>query len=672
MLGLRTFTLASRDAGISTAGRAAGRFALASGGLLALSVLVFIFVGAFGPHGETAGSHVDLLDSIRLVLALPFLLLFGVVSSSSYGLSQSLRLAASAVAALMTLHFAVEAAVVLHGPSPAAESAELGVNGMLVLAISTLLYTTTQSARRSKAQETIARRRDALTGLLNRDGILAAFDAIRSSVTLAMLDLNDLKIINDLSGHAEGDARLQEVARSLASTLPPNAVAGRWGGDEFVILFPDTPLDDALNAIEALNARLPRVRPGLPAFAFGAATVPGGSAFDRALALADAQMYDCKERQHEREGLTTGERAVRSFEEFSARIEEIDDPTEVARVGLSMARQLLGFSHAVYYQLRQGVCHLAASDGELPLALQDVFTDIPLDRLRGLTKEAVAAGRPVWTDDYTTHPCPYPALLEAGMRSAVVVPITTNRGVEGSLGFTQFRTWRPITPQVRRVVETLALRIRHAIEMQRAVDETRRTLEGGLLGLGLALEYRDFETAGHTERVVVLAMRLADALELPAIEREGLRQGAYLHDIGKLAVPDAILLKPGRLSDEEWLTMKLHTLRGHEIASQIPAIRPDALSVILHHHERWDGKGYPHGLAGEEIPLVARIFAVCDVYDALTCVRPYKPAWTQAAALAELERQAGAQFDPAVVAAFLGIVRLETATAEPALALAPR
>ncbi len=188
---------------------------------------------------------------------------------------------------------------------------------------------------------------------------------------------------------------------------------------------------------------------------------------------------------------------------------------------------------------------------------------------------------------------------------------------------------------------------------RQSVEEVHYTLEGGLLGLGLALEHRDLETAGHTVRVVSLAARLGQALGLSSAELEALRQGAYLHDIGELAVPDAILLKPGELTDAEGQAMRSHSVRGYEIASQIPTLSRGGLEVIRYHHERWDGLGYPDGLRGEAIPLAARIFAVCDVFDALTSERPYKLTWTEADALCEIRAQAGRRFDTLAVEVFL-------------------
>lgn len=186
-----------------------------------------------------------------------------------------------------------------------------------------------------------------------------------------------------------------------------------------------------------------------------------------------------------------------------------------------------------------------------------------------------------------------------------------------------------------------------------------RTLEHSLLVMGLALEARNLETAGHTQRVVQLSEKLGRKLGLAGKCLDALRQGAYLHDLGKLCVPDAILLKPEALRAEEWLLLKSHAQQGFALAAHIPGVTQEALNVIQYHHEQWDGSGYPAGLAGEAIPLLARIFMVCDVYDALTSVRPYKEVWSHDQACEELRYQRGRQFDPAVVEAFLALDHVE-------------
>ncbi len=232
------------------------------------------------------------------------------------------------------------------------------------------------------------------------------------------------------------------------------------------------------------------------------------------------------------------------------------------------------------------------------------------------------------------------------------------------------------------VVE-VALRVRNLLQVRRLaqelegqVRERTRDLEGARVEmverLASAAEYRDDDTGQHTRRVGALAARIAAALGRPADEVETVRQAAPLHDVGKIGVPDEILLKPGRLTPAEFAVMQTHAAIGGRILSgaRFPVLRA-AEAIALTHHERWDGTGYPAGLAGEAIPLVGRVVAVADVYDALTHARPYKPAWSGQDAAAEIRRQSGRQFDPAVVAAFLRCVPSSLAnTPAPALAMA--
>jgi putative nucleotidyltransferase with HDIG domain len=171
-------------------------------------------------------------------------------------------------------------------------------------------------------------------------------------------------------------------------------------------------------------------------------------------------------------------------------------------------------------------------------------------------------------------------------------------------------------------------------------------------GWSHAMDLRDKETEGHTLRVTDLTLRLARAMGASPAELVHIRRGALLHDIGKMGVPDRILLKPDKLTEEEWEIMRKHPTFALEMLELIHYLKP-ALNIPYSHHERWDGSGYPRGLAGREIPLEARIFAVVDVWDAVTSDRPYRPAWSKEKALNYIEEQSGKQFDPDVVYVFL-------------------
>jgi putative two-component system response regulator len=234
-----------------------------------------------------------------------------------------------------------------------------------------------------------------------------------------------------------------------------------------------------------------------------------------------------------------------------------------------------------------------------------------------------------------------------------------------SLGAKDFLV-KPIDPtevllRIRNLVETRSLQMRLLDQnetLEKRVRERTRELEEAQLEtldrLARAAEYRDDETGKHTQRVGHAAARVAEQLGLPVGTVELMRRAAPLHDVGKIGVPDRVLLKPGKLTVKEFDIVKSHTYIGSSIlsGSRFEVLRY-AEEIALSHHERWDGLGYPEGLEKEAIPLSGRIVAVVDVFDALTHDRPYKRAWRADDALEEIRSQSGKQFDPAVVKAFL-------------------
>ncbi|HLE28568.1 MAG TPA: GAF domain-containing protein [Anaerolineales bacterium] len=188
--------------------------------------------------------------------------------------------------------------------------------------------------------------------------------------------------------------------------------------------------------------------------------------------------------------------------------------------------------------------------------------------------------------------------------------------------------------------------------LQRSNEELASAYDTTLAGWSKALELRDQETKGHTERVTEMTLRLARAMGLSGEKLEHVRRGALLHDIGKMGIPDNILLKPGKLTDEEWEIMRQHPVYAYNLLLPIAYLRP-ALDIPYCHHEKWDGTGYPRGLPGEQIPLAARIFAVADVWDALCSDRPYRAAWPAEKVREHIRASAGTHFDPKVVEVFL-------------------
>lgn len=188
--------------------------------------------------------------------------------------------------------------------------------------------------------------------------------------------------------------------------------------------------------------------------------------------------------------------------------------------------------------------------------------------------------------------------------------------------------------------------------LEQAHTELKAAYDATIEGWSRAMDLRDRETEGHTQRVTQFTLKLAEAAGIKQEELIHIRRGTLLHDMGKLGVPDSILHKPDKLNDEEWELMRQHPQLAHDMLQPIEYLRP-ALDIPYCHHEKWDGTGYPRGLKGEEIPLSARIFAVVDVWDALTNDRSYRKAWSQEQTIEYIKEQSGKHFEPMVVEAFL-------------------
>jgi HD-GYP domain-containing protein (c-di-GMP phosphodiesterase class II) len=243
----------------------------------------------------------------------------------------------------------------------------------------------------------------------------------------------------------------------------------------------------------------------------------------------------------------------------------------------------------------------------------------------------------------------------------VGIPLIARGEVKGVLEVFK-RNKAVMDPARVKLLEMIAAQIAIAIDNSALVESLGQSNQdlvsahhATIEGLSRALELRDRETEGHAHRVADFCIILAMRLGINGEELEHTRQGALLHDIGKIGIPDKILRKPGKLNSQEWSIMKQHPLYAYNVLSQIEDLKP-ALAIPLHHHERWDGTGYPHGLGGEKIPLPARVFAVVDVYDALTSDRPYRPAWSKEQAIEYITSQSGQHFDPRVVETFTEII----------------
>lgn len=251
-----------------------------------------------------------------------------------------------------------------------------------------------------------------------------------------------------------------------------------------------------------------------------------------------------------------------------------------------------------------------------------------------------------------------PGFKQEGFMTYLGVPLIARKEVKGVLEIFQRSDFEPGQDWLN-LLETIANQIAIAIDNSLLLEvlhssnvELATAYEATIEGLSRALELRDRETEGHTRRVTEITLHISRQMGISEIDLTHIRQGALLHDIGKMGIPDAILLKPGKLTPAEWKIMRKHPNYAYEILSQIEYLKP-ALDIPIYHHEKWDGTGYPFGLKEEQIPIAARIFAVVDVYDALTSDRPYRSAWSKEQTLTHIESEAGTHFDPKIVEAFI-------------------
>jgi PAS domain S-box-containing protein/putative nucleotidyltransferase with HDIG domain len=270
--------------------------------------------------------------------------------------------------------------------------------------------------------------------------------------------------------------------------------------------------------------------------------------------------------------------------------------------------------------------------------------------------------QPLYISDLRQDPHPGAQTLHraAGFNTCAVLPLLARGQSKGVLQFF-LRQVHALDNDWQTFLQSLALQtaigIDH-VEMLENLKRTNRELASAydetIKGWAQALELRDKETRGHAERVTDLTVRLASAMGMTGESLDHIRRGAFLHDIGKMAIPDSILGKTGPLTNDDWITMRQHPTIGYRMLSNIEYLKP-ALDVVYCHHEKWDGTGYPRALKGDEIPLSARIFAVVDVWDALTNNRPYRLAWPDAEVVNYLQKESGRQFDPRIVSVFLAL-----------------
>ena len=349
--------------------------------------------------------------------------------------------------------------------------------------------------------------------------------------------------------------------------------------------------------------------------------------------------------------------------ELSVNLNSTLDLDALLQLVTATASELLECEAAsiLLYDEKQARLFFAAATGSDPKKLAEI--PVPLDT--SLAGTIFRENRPVVRNDAGQDAGHYSLVSEHvnfHVRSLVGVPMLIKERVIGVLEAVNKREGL-FGEQDEAILSVTASHAAIAIgnaqlfrEVERSNADLRLAYDATIAGWSRALDLRDHDTEGHTQRVADMTVRLARAFGLGEQAIVQIRRGALLHDMGKLGVPDAILLKPGRLTKAERTVMLRHPQYAYEMLSPI-AYLSLALDIPRCHHEKWDGSGYPRGLAGEEIPLAARLFAVVDVWDALSNNRPYRKQWPQEKTLEYIRRQSGKHFDPRVVEVFLRLMR---------------
>ncbi len=513
-------------------------------------------------------------------------------------------------------------------------------------------------------QASLAAITDALTGLLNHGALhlrvreeISRSQRTGASLACLLLDLDNFKAVNDERGHQAGDEVLRAVATSMRGQLRDHDVVARYGGDEFVVLLPDTGAAGARTVAARIAAASP-----VPC-SIGLAHWEEPLSADELLDRADRALLLAKR---------TGKRRVRVAD---ADLERELDVTD-ARLGAPAATlrefwEMIAGSESARDALLTLPAFLHRVTGAEEVGLYELEGDqivrtIVARRERGgdevdeqaFTCERLAAG---------------PALAErlalgAFSRRSLAVLLAT-LDVESTAadldapagcyaafpllhadrpqGLIVVRLEREPAPDRLRLIEGLT---RQTMAMFGARPDTGSP--AAVQALAAAIEARDNYTHQHSAQVVALATDVARLLGLAPAELEQVRHGALLHDVGKLAIPNEILHKPGPLTDAEWRVMAEHPVIGERILRRTPQLGHLA-PIVRHEHERWDGGGYPDGLARTAIPVASRIILACDAYNAMITTRPYREAMSAEDAIAELRAKSGTQFDPQVVGALL-------------------
>jgi diguanylate cyclase (GGDEF)-like protein len=510
---------------------------------------------------------------------------------------------------------------------------------------------------RMMSERAAVAREDPLTGLRNhrefQDEVERA-ERTGDPFAVIVFDLDRFKLVNDRDGHAAGDRLLRASGAAILSACRGTDMAFRVGGDEFALLLIGAGHDDAAIIGERAAHAVASISTDASA-SYGIAAWPMDGA-DRSdlLDAADRAMYAMKGavRMGKAAGRRVGQRSrLLVASRLASQLAPVTDTVEVAQITCDALRSAFGFYLAVVQRLDEdGVLRVVAGAG--PLADEDssfLAWEQPVDS--GVNGRVARTGERALVQETRLDPDYLSHDPRTDPGSELSLPLAVGGKVWGVLNLEQLATHAFDADDVL-LAELITGQLGASLHRCFLYEELEYTFTTTLGALCDALEAKDEYTADHAGEVADLSKAVGARLGLSDDQQRDIQYAALLHDIGKIGVRSELIAKPSALTDEEYSEIKEHSEIGAQLLGRIPLLKSSA-PVVRAIHERWDGGGYPDGLAGEEIPIAARVVGACDALHAMTSDRPYREAMTWSQAAQELVDNAGTQFDPTVVDALL-------------------